>query len=49
MIDLCYRHLGLRETVQFADELMYLGFKYATKSGISIGIDDILIPSEKDK
>ncbi|HIH2763670.1 MAG TPA: DNA-directed RNA polymerase subunit beta' [Candidatus Azoamicus sp.] len=47
LIDLCYRRLGLRETVQFADELMYLGFKYATKSGISIGIDDIIIPSEK--
>ncbi len=47
LIDLCYRNLGLRQAVKLADELMYLGFKYATKSGISIGIDDILIPSEK--
>lgn len=47
LIDLCYRNLGLRATVNFADELMYLGFKYATKSGISIGIDDIIVPLEK--
>ena len=36
--------LGLKETVIFADQLMYTGFHYATRSGISIGINDLVIP-----
>ena len=46
-INLCYRKVGLKETVIFADRLMYTGFHYATKSGISISIDDLVIPKSK--
>ncbi len=42
-----YHYIGLTETVIFADQLMYLGFTYATMSGISIGINDLVIPSVK--
>ena len=44
LINTCYRALGLKETVVFADQLMYTGFQYATRSGMSFGIDDIVIP-----
>lgn len=47
VIDTCYRNFGLKETVIFADQLMYTGFKYATRSGISIGIEDMEIPEDK--
>jgi len=47
LINECYRRLGLKETVVFADKLMYTGFRYATRAGVSIGIDDMLIPGEK--
>ena len=47
LINASYRLLGLKETVVFADQLMYTGYRYATRSGISIGIDDMLIPDEK--
>lgn len=49
VIDTCYRRLGLKETVIFCDRLMYTGFKYATKAGASIGIDDMVVPDEKAK
>ena len=39
--------LGLKDTVVFADKLMYTGFAYATRAGVSIGIDDMIIPDEK--
>ncbi len=39
--------MGLKETVIFADQLMYTGFRYATYSGVSIGINDLVIPKEK--
>jgi DNA-directed RNA polymerase subunit beta' len=48
-INACYRALGLKETVIFADQLMYTGFQYATRSGVSFGIDDIVIPEQKTK
>jgi DNA-directed RNA polymerase subunit beta' len=48
-INACYRALGLKETVVFADQLMYTGFQYATRSGISFGIDDIVIPEQKTR
>jgi len=48
IIDVCYRRLGLKATVIFADQLMYTGFSYATKAGISIGVDDLVIPNEKE-
>ncbi len=47
LINACYRLLGLKETVVFADRLMYMGFHYATRAGISIGIDDMKIPDAK--
>ncbi|MGC4029657.1 MAG: DNA-directed RNA polymerase subunit beta' [Steroidobacteraceae bacterium] len=47
LINHCYRALGLKETVVFADQLMYTGFSYATRSGMSFGIDDIVIPDQK--
>lgn len=47
LINQCYRQVGLKETVIFADQLMYFGFRYATLSGSSIGIDDLVIPKAK--
>ena len=47
LINSCYRQLGLKDTVVFADQLMYTGFAFATRAGVSIGIDDMLIPDEK--
>jgi len=47
LINSCYRMLGLKDTVVFADKLMYTGFAYATRAGVSIGIDDMTIPAEK--
>ncbi len=47
LINTCYRMLGLKHTVVFADQLMYTGFAYATRAGVSIGIDDMIIPTEK--
>jgi DNA-directed RNA polymerase subunit beta' len=47
LINACYRRLGLKQTVVFADQLMYTGFRYATRAGVSIGIDDLTIPAEK--
>jgi len=47
LINSCYRQLGLKDTVVFADKLMYTGFGFATRAGVSIGIDDMLIPPEK--
>ncbi len=49
IINACYRILGLKETVVFADQLMYMGFHYATRSAVSFGIDDIVIPEQKVK
>src|SRR6056300_1688584 len=47
LINACYRRVGLKETVIFADQLMYMGFSYATRSGSSIGVNDFEIPVEK--
>jgi DNA-directed RNA polymerase subunit beta' len=47
LIDLVYRHCGQKSTVIFADQIMGLGFLHATKSGISFGKDDLVIPPEK--
>ncbi len=49
LINECYRFRGLKETVVFADQLMYTGFFYATKAGVSIGVNDMVIPPEKKK
>jgi DNA-directed RNA polymerase subunit beta' len=47
LINSCYRRLGLKKTVVFADKLMYTGFHFATMAGVSIGIDDLMVPDEK--
>ncbi|BFL81767.1 DNA-directed RNA polymerase subunit beta' [Shewanella baltica] len=47
LLNTCYRQLGLKDTVIFADQLMYTGFRFATISGASVGIDDMVIPDEK--
>ncbi|MDV2081197.1 DNA-directed RNA polymerase subunit beta' [Marinobacter xestospongiae] len=47
LINVCYRTVGLKESVIFADQLMYTGFHYATVSGTSIGVNDFEIPPEK--
>lgn len=47
LINTCYRDAGLKDTVIFADQLMYMGYHYATVSGISIGFNDFEIPPEK--
>ena len=49
LINTCYRRLGLKDTVIFADQLMYLGFNQATQSGASVGADDMVIPESKAK
>ncbi len=48
-INACYRTVGLKETVVFADQLMYTGYAYATRSSVSIGVDDMVVPQQKDK
>ena len=47
IINQCYRVVGLKSTVVFADRLMYTGYEYSTKSGSSIGVNDFEIPAEK--
>ena len=47
LINYSYRHLGNKDTVVLADQLMYLGFRYATISGVSFGIEDMAIPAKK--
>ncbi len=48
-INACYRTLGLKDTVIFADRLMYTGFHYSTRASVSFGVDDIVIPEQKTK
>ena len=47
IINQCYRKVGLKATVIFADQLMYTGFDFSTRSGSSIGVNDFLIPDNK--
>jgi len=47
VINECYRRLGLKKTVVFADQLMYTGFRYATRAGVSFGVNDMVVPDEK--
>ena len=49
LINACYRNVGLKDTVIFADQLMYTGFAFSTSSGASIGVDDFVIPKQKAK
>jgi DNA-directed RNA polymerase subunit beta' len=47
MVQYCYLNFGLHTTVQMLDEIKEMGFLYATRAGISIGIDDMVVPGEK--
>ncbi len=47
LINVSYREAGLKDTVIFADQLMYTGFRMAALSGLSIGVDDMVIPAGK--
>ncbi|HHH45583.1 MAG TPA: DNA-directed RNA polymerase subunit beta' [Thiotrichales bacterium] len=49
VLNACYRRLGLKDTVIFADQLMYMGFHYATRAGVSFAAQDMVIPEEKAK
>ena len=47
LINVSYRDLGLKDTVIFADQLMYLGFRMATRAGVSFCSNDMVIPESK--
>jgi DNA-directed RNA polymerase subunit beta' len=47
LLNECYRKVGLKASVIFADKLMYTGFAWATKAGCSIGAQDMVIPEAK--
>ncbi|MEW8212927.1 MAG: DNA-directed RNA polymerase subunit beta', partial [Candidatus Thiodiazotropha taylori] len=49
LINACYRQLGLKDTVIFADQLMYMGFRYATKAAVSFCSNDMVVPEEKSE
>jgi len=49
MIWKCYKFAGHEKTVIMLDKLKELGFREATKSGVSIGIDDMIVPKERDE
>jgi DNA-directed RNA polymerase subunit beta' len=49
LIDVCYRNSGVKATVLLADRLKDLGYDFATRSGISISINDMVIPSRKSE
>ena len=47
LVQYCYLRHGVTKTVEMLDGLKQLGFTYATRSGLSIGIDDLIVPSQK--
>jgi DNA-directed RNA polymerase subunit beta' len=47
VINACYRRVGLKETVILADQIMYMGFYYSTRSSVSFGINDMMVPASK--
>jgi DNA-directed RNA polymerase subunit beta' len=47
IVDRCYRRLGISRTAKLLDGIKSLGFKYSTKAGITVGIEDIKVPAEK--
>jgi DNA-directed RNA polymerase subunit beta' len=49
IINFCYRVVGLKATVIFADQLMYMGYRFSTRSGSSIGVNDFKIPDNKSE
>ncbi len=49
LVNVCYRRLGLKTTVIFSDRLMYTGFHYSTRAGVSFGVDDMVVPEDKSE
>ncbi|MEC7876222.1 MAG: DNA-directed RNA polymerase subunit beta' [Pseudomonadota bacterium] len=49
LVNTSYRKLGLKDTVVFSDKLMYAGFKYSTCAGVSIGVEDMMVPENKSE
>jgi len=49
VLNACYRLLGTKITAIFADQLMYMGYKFATLAAVSICIDDLAVPESKQK
>jgi DNA-directed RNA polymerase subunit beta' len=49
LVQYCYLRFGLEKTVHMLDAIKDLGFSYATRAGISIGIDDLIVPEGKGK
>ncbi len=49
VINHAYRSLGIKSSVVFADQLMYMGFSFATRAGMSFGVDDMVIPARKEE
>ncbi len=49
LVQYCYLRTGIETTVEMLDEIKKLGFLYATRAGLSIGIDDMVVPAEKNK
>ncbi|MGB6870725.1 MAG: DNA-directed RNA polymerase subunit beta', partial [Acidobacteriaceae bacterium] len=47
LVNYCYLNLGLEQTVRMLDRIKELGFNYATRSGLSVGLDDMVIPDSK--
>jgi DNA-directed RNA polymerase subunit beta' len=47
LVNYCYLNLGLEVTVKMLDRIKNLGFQYATRSGLSVGLDDMVIPDTK--
>ena len=47
LVNYCYLNLGLEVTVKMLDRIKELGFTYATRSGLSVGLDDMVIPESK--
>ena len=47
LVNDCYRRLGLKTSVIFSDRLMYTGFHYSTRAGVSFGVDDMVVPEVK--
>ena len=48
IIGMCFRKVGLARTVEFLDDLKDIGFKFATKGGLSVSVADVLVPEEKN-
>jgi DNA-directed RNA polymerase subunit beta' len=49
LVDRCFRALGHSRTVALLDDVKQVGFRYATRAGVSISIQDMIVPKEKDK